>query len=65
MGRSYKQRSVIGRYAIIRVAGEQYRGTVLDQDSNGRTKRIRIQSPGARQGNVVQPSEYIFLEFDD
>ncbi len=61
-----KSASVIGRMAVIRVAGEQYVGTVIDAVAGepGRAKRMRIQSPGARQGDVVQPSEYIFLEWD-
>jgi hypothetical protein len=55
--------SVIGRLAVIRVGGEQYVGNVLDCGPGGKAKRIRVQSPGARQGNVYFPNEYIFMEW--
>jgi hypothetical protein len=53
----------IGRLAVIRVGGEQYVGNVLDCGPGGKAKRIRVQSPGARQGNVYFPNEYIFMEW--
>ena len=65
MGHTFKKRKVIGRRAIIRVGGEQYWGTVIDATHDHRAKRIRIQSPGSRQGNVVMPGEYGLIEFDD
>lgn len=55
---------VIGRMAVVRVAGQQYVGSVIDATPDGHAKRIRLQSPGAKQGNVVMPGEYIFMEWD-
>jgi hypothetical protein len=54
--------SPIGRFASISVEGVHYVGSVID--AAGRmAKRIRIQSRGVRQGDVVQPGEYKLLEF--
>lgn len=54
---------MIGRMAVIRVDGAQYVGNVIDATPDGKAKRIRIQSPGAKQGSVVMPGEYIFMEW--
>lgn len=59
-----KQRNVIGRSAVVRVNGAQYVGTVIDARDN-HAKRIRIQTPGPKQGSVVLPGEYILVEFED
>jgi hypothetical protein len=42
--------------------GAQYVGTVMDAMGK-KAKRVRIQSPGKRQGDVVMPTEYVALEF--
>lgn len=65
MGRTFQKRRVIGRRCIIRVDGQQYVGTVIDAGHDHRAKRVRIQSPGPKQGNVVMRGDYLFLEWDD
>ncbi len=62
--RSMQTKNIIGRRCAIRVNDEPYEGTVVDSNQ-GMAKRIRIQSKGKRQGDVVQPWEYIFMEFLD
>lgn len=58
------RRSPIGRVAVIRTGGEQYLGTVIDAIGD-KPKRVRIQSPGRRQGDVVLPREYVLMEWVD
>lgn len=54
--------TIVGRMAIIRVDGEIETGNVVDVDSAGNPKRIRLQT-GRRKGEVVFPSEYTFMEW--
>jgi hypothetical protein len=55
--------SPIGRKLVLRLSdGAQYVGTVLDA-AGKKAKRVRIQSPGAKQGAVVMPTEYVVLEY--
>lgn len=56
------RKTIIGLIAIIRVDGEIQTGNVVDVDSEGNPKRIRLQS-GPRKGEVVFPSQYQFMEW--
>jgi len=54
--------SPIGRSAVIRVGSHQYVGTIIDA-AGRKAKRVRIQSQGQRQGDVLMPGEYVLMEF--
>lgn len=64
----HDKQSIIGRFARIHLTGttQDLVGNVIDLDSGGRPKRVRIQfGDPARKGDVVFPSEYVFLGFCD
>jgi hypothetical protein len=60
---SRDKHSPIGRKATIRVGKKLYVGTVIDAIER-KAKRIRIQTPGERQGDVVMPGDYVLMEFE-
>lgn len=55
---------VIGRFARVRHAGELMLVTVIDSYAGeNRAKRVRVQTPGACQGQVLMPGQYELVEF--
>jgi len=61
---SETRRSPIGRTAEIRHDGEVLTATVIDEVPGTRqAKRMRVQTPGRTQGNVLMPYEYELLEY--
>lgn len=57
--------NVIGRFAVVRHGKKFLTVSVIDAVAGeNKAKRVRIQK-GPRQGEVLMPSEYQFMEFID
>jgi hypothetical protein len=54
----------IGHFYKIGVRGKCLLANCIDADSDGKPKRMRIQTKGTHAGQVVMPSEYIIFEKD-
>lgn len=63
MNRKTKVASPIGKLAVIRSEGQQHVATVIDATPDLKAKRVRVQSPGPIQGNVLMPGGYVLVEF--
>lgn len=61
-----KRTSVIGRFAqVLDKAGTRLRVTVIDKVAGtNRAKRVRVQTPGPCQGEVLMPGSYSLIEFE-
>lgn len=58
--------NTIGRMAVIRHEGELYQATIIDLVAGtDRAKRVRIQRDLYKQGTVLMPGQYEFIEWAD
>lgn len=56
----------IGHFFVIldKKTGHRYLANCIDANSEGNPKRMRIQLDPLRQGEVVQPHQYLIMEAD-
>ena len=54
----------IGAWFVVvcKKKGLRYVATCIDANSEGNPKRMRIQLDPVRQGEVLQPDEYLIME---